>query len=97
MVTISLELPEELARRLAPVQDRLPEIIELGLHYWQNTQPAPLTPRQRVEQIWATTGLIAPLDLAITQHYPTPRVGRTPIKAGGKPASQIIIEQRGKL
>ena len=97
MVTISLELPEELARRLSPLQDRLPEIIELGLRYWQNTQSALLTPRQRVEQIWATTGLIAPLDPATAQHYPTPRARRTPIKAGGKPASQIIIEQRGAL
>ncbi len=31
MTTISLELPDELARRLAPFQKRLPEIIKLGL------------------------------------------------------------------
>ncbi len=97
MTTISLELPDELARRLAPLQKRLPEIIELGLRYWQDTEPAELTPRQQVEQIWATTGLIVPLDPAITRHYPTPQGRRTPVRAGGKPASEIIIEQRGIL
>jgi len=97
MVTISLELPDELARRLTPHRDRLPEIIELGLRQWQNTEPASLTPRQRVEQIWATTGLIVPLDPAIVHRYPMSQERRIPIRAGGKPASQIIIEQRGSL
>ncbi len=96
-VTISLEVPAELARQLTPLQDRLPEIIELGLRYWQDAKPAELTPRQQVEQIWAAAGLIAPLDPAITRHYPTPQGRRTPVRAGGKPASEIIIEQRGIL
>ena len=33
MVTISLEISDELARRLTLLQDRLPEIIELGLRH----------------------------------------------------------------
>ena len=31
MVELTLQLPDELAMRLKPMQDRLPEIIELGL------------------------------------------------------------------
>lgn len=31
MITIPLQLPDELARQVIPLQDRLPEIIELGL------------------------------------------------------------------
>ena len=97
MMTISLELPDELVKRLTPFQDRLPEIIELGLRYWQNTQAASPTPRQRVEQLWATAGLIVPLDPKISEHYPRRGKRPKPIRAGGKPASQIIIEQRGNL
>ena len=97
MVTISLEVPNELARRLTPLQDRLPEIIKPGLRHWQETEPAPLTPRQQVEQVWAAAGLIVPLDPAISQRYPQYRTRQSPAPAGGKPASQIIIEQRGAL
>ena len=32
MVQLTIELPEELAFRLQPLQERLTEIIELGLH-----------------------------------------------------------------
>jgi hypothetical protein len=31
MITIPLQLPDELAQQVLPLQDRLPEIIELGL------------------------------------------------------------------
>ena len=44
MITIPVQLSEELAERVRPLQDRLPEIIELGLRQWRK-QPA-LTPRQ---------------------------------------------------
>ena len=97
MVTIALELPDELAQRLTPLQDRLPEIIELGLRHWPETPSVAPTLRQRVEQIWATTGLIVPLDPAMVRRYPAPQMPRTPVQAGGKPASEIIIEQRGRL
>jgi hypothetical protein len=97
MVTISLELPDELAERLMPLRDRLPEIIELGLRQWPDTELVMLTPRQHVEHLWATTGLIVPLDPEIARRYSKSRRRRTPIQAGGKPASEIIIEQRGKL
>ena len=43
---------------MRPLQDRLPEIIELGLRQWRK-QPA-LTPRQRVEQLWEAQNLVEP-------------------------------------
>jgi len=96
MVTISLEVSERLAQRLAPLQDHLSEVIELGLRHWreQRGEQSPLTPRQRVERLWAATGLIVPLDPAIARRYPSSRKRQPAVRAGGKPASQIIVEQR---
>ena len=38
MVTIPLQLSNELAQRVMPIQDRLPEIIELGLRQSRSGQ-----------------------------------------------------------
>ena len=95
MVTIALKVPDRLANRLAPFQDRLPEIVELGLSRWQEIEQDHLTPRQQVEKLWAATGLIVSPDPAITRRYPSSRTRQTPIQAGGNPASQIIIEHPG--
>ncbi len=35
MTTVTIELPNDLARRLEPVSERLPDILELGLRQWQ--------------------------------------------------------------
>ena len=40
MVQLTIEIPEELASRLQPVQDRLLEIVELGLREINPTQYA---------------------------------------------------------
>ena len=58
MITIPLQLSEELAEKVRPIQDRLPEIIELGLRQWRKRPQ--LTPRQRVEQLWEAQGLVEP-------------------------------------
>jgi len=36
---LSLTIPDELAARLRAVEDRLPEILELGLREWLSTPP----------------------------------------------------------
>lgn len=95
MITIPVQLSEELAARVWPLQDRLPEIIELGLRQWRK-QPA-LTPRQRVEQLWEAQDLVEPVVPSSDQRQTTRRKRQTPILAGGQPASEIIIEQRGAL
>jgi len=96
MIDLTIQLPDDLARRLKPVQDRLPEIIELGLRHWQVTEPVSLTPRQQVEQIWARAGLVVSHP-PISDQDTKLRERQKPLKVGGKPASQIIIEQRGPL
>lgn len=94
MVEITLQLPDQLARQVLPVQDQLPEIIELGLRQWRKRNLAPVSPRERVEQIWEAKGLIEPANASDSIH---PVQRRTPIRAGGQTASEIIIEQRGAL
>ena len=94
MVTIPLRLPDELAKQVLPLQDRLPEIIALGLKHWQ--EEAPLTPRERVEQLWDSAGVLVPLPGDSRRPKGRPR-RRKPISAPGQPASEIIIEQRGEL
>lgn len=95
MITIPVQLSEELAAQVRPVQDRLPEIIELGLRQWRK-QPA-LTPRQRVERLWEAQGLVEPSLPASERHQAQGRKHRAPLAAGGQPASELIIEQRGAL
>ena len=95
MITIPLQLPDQLAQQVLPIQDRLPEIIELGLRHWQKQKPT--TPRERIEQVWEAAGLIEPVILSDNDRPAQGRKRRTPIQAGGQPASEIIIEQRGVL
>ncbi len=95
MITIPVQLPKDLAERVRPVQDRLPEIIELGLRQLRR-QPI-LTPRQRVEQLWEDQGLVEPAVRSSVQRQKARRKRQAPIPAGGQPASEIIIEQRGAL
>jgi hypothetical protein len=95
MITIPLQLSEELAERVRPLQDRLPEIIELGLRQWRK-QPA-LTPRQRVEQLWEAQNLVEPAVPSSDRRQKTRRTRQAPILVGGQPASEIIIEQRAAL
>lgn len=35
MTTVTVELPRDLAQRLQPLSDRLPDILEMGLRQWQ--------------------------------------------------------------
>jgi len=95
MITIPLQLPDQLAQQVLPLQDRLPEIIELGLQHWLKQKPA--TQRERIEQLWEAAGLIKPVMLSDDDRPVQSRRRQTPIQAGGQPASEIIIEQRGAL
>jgi len=93
MDTISLQISGDLAGRLLPLKDRLPEIIELGLRYWpEQTLP---TPREQAEKLWEATGLLVAREPGATYSTAPAHRWRKPIQAGGQPASEIIIEQRG--
>ena len=95
MVTIPLRLSNDLARRVLPLQDRLPEIIELGLHQMALKKNAdedlPLVKQQALEAL-ASTGIVTLPILASTGRKSRRR--RTPIEAGGPPASEMIIAER---
>ena len=95
MITIPLQLPEDLAKEVLPLQDRLPEIIALGLRQWRK-RPA-LTPRQQVERLWDAAGLVTPVEAVPAGSEAAKAHRRPPVRAGGKLASEIIIEERGTL
>jgi hypothetical protein len=98
MITIPVQLSDDLARRVQPLQDRLPEIIEIGLRQIEadrQTAASYLRAKQEVLDAMASTGIVTLPRAAAGQR---PRVRHTPIVAGGRPASELIIaERRGEL
>lgn len=96
MITIPLQLSEELAAQVLPLQDRLPEIIELGLRQLLGkTDRAAVTGqlaiKQRVLAALDSTGVVT---LPRRTGRPAARTRRPPIYAGGPPASEMIIAER---
>jgi hypothetical protein len=94
MITIPVQLSDDLARRVAPLQDRLPEIIELGLRQMEVDRQAEASysrVKQQALAAMASTGIVT-LPQATAQGKP--RVRHTPIMAGGRPASELIIAER---
>jgi hypothetical protein len=98
MITIPVQLSNELAQRVIPLQDRLPEIIELGLRHIKETKQAETGSSQSTQLVLdalVSTGIVT-LPQAAAQRKP--RARHTPIVAGGQPASELIIaERRGEL
>ncbi len=94
MITVPLQLSNELARRVMPLQDRLPEIIELGLRQLEIARKAeigsPLA-KQQVFDALVSTGIVT---LPKTAAGRKAHARRAPIKAGGPPASEMIIAER---
>lgn len=91
MVTISVHLSNELAERVFPLQERLPEIIELGLRQLVDDRATPAAPflmSQAVEAL-TSTGIVT---------LPAARRSRAeqrhPVIAGGPPASEMILAER---
>ena len=92
MITIPVQLSDDLARRVAPLQDRLPEIIELGLRQIEVEEQAEARSSQAKQQVldaMASTGIVTLPKAAAGRE---PRARRTPIVAGGRPASELIIK-----
>ncbi len=91
MITIPVQLSNELARRVIPLQDRLPEIIELGLRQIEADQKPGASARQQVLDALDSTGIVTLPRAAAGRK---PRARHTPIAAGGRPASELIIAER---
>ena len=91
MVTIPVQLSNELASRVLPLQERLPEIIELGLRQLTGGSAAvdSLPGRDQLIETLFATGIIT---------LPTPRrrhqSSRHPVLAGGLSASDMILAER---
>ncbi|MDE3088233.1 MAG: hypothetical protein KGJ80_02455 [Chloroflexota bacterium] len=96
MSSITIQVPKELAVRLRPYRKKLPEILELGLAQVESQAESKADLRERTLRVLESTGLIRPLTLSRYIERPQ-RPRRTPLKIPGKPLSEIIIEQRGKL
>jgi len=100
MIDLTIQLPDDLARRLKPVQDRLPEIIELGLSQLEKKPPlekeeAYRPTKQQILDALNSTGIVSLPQPTIQSK---PYVRHTPIKAGGPSAGEMIIkERRGDL
>jgi len=104
METIQILVPSELAQRLQPYQDDLPRVLEWGLRYVEgeieteaNAIPTPeaMALQKRVIAALQQTGVTGP-DLDEMAQYLSGSENQRwrPIQAGGKPASEMIVEER---
>ncbi len=92
-----LEVSDELAERLTAHQDRLPEIIELGLREVE-AGTGPETEMERTQLKLQVLEALQSTGVVTLPEQPVgPRSRHTPIQAGGKPASEIIIENRRRV
>lgn len=96
MTIIQLEIPDKLAEKLKPYQDRLAELLELGLQTWQEREQE-TTPQSDKERLWQVLAASGRVSLPKPYTGEEPYISRTPVPASGKPASEIVIEQRGPL
>ena len=95
METIQVKVSSELAQQLRPYYRQLPQILEWGLRYLEQQQTDPETQQQTLA-VLRQVGAIGP-DLETMAHYLAEQAaGWQPIKVGGKPASQMILESRAK-
>ena len=93
MHTIHLDIPDELAEKLAPYCDHLSALLELGLQAWlEREQQERLALQERVLQVIAASGKVAMPQPPAGQE---PYVRHTPVPITGKSVSELIIEQRG--
>ena len=104
METIQIQVSSELAQRLRPYQRELPRILEWGLRRVERETEAETGAesaleatalQKRVVAALRRAGAIGPDPEEMAQ-YLAQRENRrwTPIQAGGKPASEMIIEER---
>ena len=105
METIQITVSSRLARRLQPYQQDLTRVLEWGLRYAEELPDAALSEATTPERLASQKKAIAALRQAgavgpepeVTAEYLAQRENRTwePIIADGKPASEIIVADRG--
>jgi hypothetical protein len=102
METIKVRVSSELAQRLRPYQSELPRILEWGLRHIEreveekartDLAPETMAMQMRVLAALRQAGAVGPDPEEVAQYLAEPENQRwTPIQAGGKPASEIIID-----
>lgn len=93
METIRIEVSSELARRLRPYQSELPRILEWGLRRVE-MEHKPAAPNQ-IMAVLRQVGAVGPEPAAISRYLARQKIRAwKPIRATGKPASEVIIEER---
>lgn len=97
METIVLQIPDDLAERIKPHRHELARILRLGLSQLATSEI--VSRRDRTIRALQATGLIQPIAPSLVSRYAVdPHRGRRPpLRLPGKPLSEIIIEQRGRL
>jgi len=102
-VELTIRLSDKLHRRLetrAKEKDQpLDQVLMEELENILETEAEPAIERDRVLEALHSTGLIQPISTDLVQRYVSdphsPR--QKPLKILGKPLSEVIIEQRGRL
>ncbi len=95
MVTIQLEIPDKLAENLAPYQDQLLELLELGLHErLERERQERLALQERVFQVLAASRKV---ELPKPYTGEKPYIRHTPVPISGNQGRESVIEQRGPL
>lgn len=95
MQTIQVKLRDKQAQKLAPYQDRLAELLDLGLEAWleRKTQQAHPEQEQQLQALAASGIVTLPQPYANDQPYRR----RTPVPINGQPVSELVVEERGAL
>jgi hypothetical protein len=94
MGTIQVQVPSELAQRLRLHYEELPQILEWGLRQLEQNQAKAEQQQQIIAILWQA-GATGPDADTVAQYLAEQAAAPwTPIEAGGKPASEIIIEDR---
>jgi len=104
METIQVQVSSELARRLRPYQRELPRILEWGLRHFEREieekartglTPETMALQMQVYGVLRQVGTVGPDPEEMAQYLAGPENQCwTPIQASGKPASEMIIEER---
>jgi len=104
MSALTLELPPELYHRLREEADRLSKPPQVVAQQWIAARlaspiPAPGSDREKVRHALRAAGLLAELGPGLRERIdPSVRledVESSLARAGGKPLSEIVLEQRG--
>jgi predicted transcriptional regulator len=105
MTTLTLELPSELYERLHSTADQLGTSAEAVAQAWlaerlASQNPAPLNEREQVREALRAAGLLAELSPELRKRAESStatldEVSAAVERAGGKPLSEIVLEQRG--